>query len=313
MSEKLFLNLTLSPYCFDFNYLQQDSFSKPAKLRETLQIIKEKSLWVQDKNKTKYLVYSILQNYQNQSFKKDIEEFLEIVSNKIINCYDGDFVCENSWERTIPTPLKDYLHHIIKQENLLTETIDRDSRGIPIEEQNEEIVKQFLQPIIPYSKIIKIYDPYFSFYRRDGNNPNKNEKFLEIIINLLNIISCNLSKPRIEIYTCSCNNTQNDFFRNRIRYNLNLWKRSFAGIYNEHNIEIVAYIFEKKFHDRYLITNFCGLHIGRGADINENSDSTWTLLRDDKIEDKVRQFDIHGNNPNNRLLYKITKNDIEEF
>ena len=307
MSEKLFLNLTLSPYCFDFNYLQQDTFSKPAKLRETLQIIKEKSLWVQDKYKTKYLVYSTLQNYQNQSFKKDIEEFLEIVSNKIINCYDSDFSCENSWESAIPSPLKDYLHHIIKQENLLTETIDRDSRGIPIEEQNEEIVKQFLQPIIPYSKIIKIYDPYFALYQND-----RNRKFLNIILDLINETPCNPKKPNIEIYTCSCNN-RNEFYRNRIENSLNIWQEKFLNIYNEYKLEVFGYVFEKKFHDRYLITNFCGLHIGRGTDINENSDSTWTLLRDDKIEDKIRQFDIHGNNPNNRLLYKITKNDIEEF
>ncbi len=211
MDERLYLNIALSPYCFDFEFLQQDAFFKPSKLRETLQIIKEKSLWIQDKYKTKNLIYSIVQNYQNQGFKKDIEELLEVISNKIIHCYDGDFTCENSWENAIPNHVKNYLHHIIKQENLSTKTIDKDSRGIPIEQQDKEIVKKFLQPIIPYSKIIKIYDPYFSLYQHD-----RNQRFLNIILNLINENPCNIQKPLIEIYSCSCSNRNEFFYRNNI-------------------------------------------------------------------------------------------------
>ena len=148
----------------------------------------------------------------------------------------------------------------------------------------ENVLKTFL----PYSKNLKIIDPYFDDSKKCQDSIELFAKFYRYRAELGYI------RDTIEIHTANQDNSIDvETFKIRM-------ERMLKKINNVAKHTIKVFIWgnnsgEDKFHDRMILTNIVGIKSTHSFDIKENSQQevTWSILSDeshDKHDDNFGQF-----------------------
>jgi len=146
--------------------------------------------------------------------------------------------------------------------------------------QNEENLRIELKPILSYAKKVTLIDPYFSTLRP------KYRTTLGVIAELLRDQRGNNQKGTIEIHIrYKAGETDDNRF-------LNSWKRSSQEIFQKHGHICKLFQWDKAdtWHDRYIITDQCGVHVGAGLDDRDEGKSTWSKLDYNTLSDIVKDF-----------------------
>ncbi len=184
--------------------------------------------------------------------------------------------------------------------------------GGRVKKQTKELMNIMLAPILSYTEIAKVMDPYFSL------TPLKGDK--NRYIDSLHIICDNLANHHgikesaiIEIQTST--KAMLEGFGKDTQFNWQLadeWPNIIKVFEDKYKHEITINIWEElkkedQWHDRWIIVDQCGIYIGKGSDTSEWTDSTWGLLEWEDlpiIEQKFkgRQFNLIGS---------VTSNGIE--
>lgn len=160
-------------------------------------------------------------------------------------------------------------------------SIDRKAlknKGAIVEPQSKHFMKTILAPILAYAEDVQIFDPYFhleSFSKRF-------EESLEIICSTLgnnhgihNTATINIHtsiKPLIETKT-------KEFVWQKTKQ----WPKIIKDLENKFGHIITIHIWEEvkkenEWHDRWIITNQCGIALGKGTDVSEWTYATWSIL-----------------------------------
>lgn len=186
-------------------------------------------------------------------------------------------------------------------------------------------MKQLLAPILSYSEIVKIYDPYFKLFEEKYNKKSKKYSicFVDRYIDALNII-CETSGFQydkqeniiIEIHTSIKILFKNSNGKNYIFYELlEEYSKKILEFEQKYNHSISIHIWEDnnkdKWHDRWIvIPNKCAVVLGAGIDEKPWTDATWGLLNFEMIDSVGRKFIDNGYGYN--LISTITKNGIKK-
>lgn len=135
--------------------------------------------------------------------------------------------------------------------------------------QNEENLIMALNPILAYAKRVILIDPYFNIMK------SKYRLTLNLVAKLLRSQRGNMQSGSIEIHTSFKKDDidpSNDTFRNS-------WTKIKNDLFKEYGHVNTMYIWNNTddWHDRYIITNQCGVQVGAGLDVR-NGKSTWSKL-----------------------------------
>jgi len=141
--------------------------------------------------------------------------------------------------------------------------------GIITENQSIDFMRKMLAPVLSDADIVKVIDPYFNL------DVDRYKSSFEMICELLGNRRWGRKKSLLEIHTFknAFNDKIDDGLLRKIQYRLKN-----AETYN-HDVSI--YIWgekDNKKHDRCIITNQCGVYVGKGMDEGINRDSTWGIL-----------------------------------
>ena len=185
--------------------------------------------------------------------------------------------------------------------------------GGRIKKQTKELMNVMLAPILSYSEIVKVMDPYFSLI------PSRGDK--DRYIDSLHIICENLANHHgikesaiIEIQTST--KSMIEGFGKDSQFNWQLadeWPKLIKEFEDRYGHEITINIWEEikkenQWHDRWIIVDQCGVYIGKGSDTSKWTDSTWGLLEPEDLPIISNKFD------SNREIYnfigKINSNRI---
>lgn len=181
----------------------------------------------------------------------------------------------------------------------LTSDIDQ---GTQIIVQNEENMKKELSSLLRYARKVTLIDPYFNV-----SIPRFKKSFFLIAESLSERRGERLKESRIIINVRHANEQSAKTFQDRTdtaEYDKN-WKEMFeiAGNKYGHKCELRVWDDGKKMHDRFLITNQCGVQIGLGLDVDFSSsrESSWNLVRYDQLSKKLESVE------ENSSPYKLIK------
>lgn len=157
----------------------------------------------------------------------------------------------------------------------------------------EEVI---MLPIFKYCKSIKIIDRVFGNHI-DSNRLHIKPNYrngLENIVKMIVKSNKNHEKLNIEIYTSIHHKST------KIPEKMNVINTFISDLNKRHNVNITCYIKEQYGeinHDRYILTNQIGIHIGRGIDLFERdgklSNTTISNIETEekrKIETNIRSL-----------------------
>ncbi len=174
------------------------------------------------------------------------------------------------------------------------------NKGAIVESQSKEFMHTILAPILSYAEDVQIYDPYFHLH----SNEERFEKALEIICTALgsnhgirNTASINIHtsiKPMIET------NPQDKRIKEFVWQKTVQWPQIIKELEKKFGHKISIYIWEEvkkenEWHDRWIITNQCGVALGKGTDISEWTDATWSLLDWNELSKITHKFNKNRN------------------
>jgi hypothetical protein len=319
MSDSIFKEVTLTPHIFESSNLLNDDrkferlLNALEDLAESGQLIGVFFDWFEKINN------NILELSEDE--RDEIEEILKYlndrqrivcIQNKISNSNDENFWIEEAlkfnkirnFELILATKQKD----IIKS----FETIDRRTikalgyKGAKVLAQTKENMKKLLMPILAYAEIVKIYDPYFDFTKQ------RYIEAFEIICETLSFKHGNQESAIIEIHTSiKTILDKNDLINTNI---LNIFSEKLIDFEKLYKHEITIRIWEdrenNKWHDRWIVTNQCGINLGKGSDTSKWTDATWGIVDYEEIPNIQKKFLINRNEFN--LIYTISKNGYKK-
>lgn len=250
--------------------------------------------WIDDIN-------SFLGEYSEE--KRDFLEFIKkrLIEfedkNKIVTCSSFQkCYSENEWIMHVNKIIEeqivnyDFILATKKTDNIQTlDSINESNYGFyggEIRRHDKNTMVEMLEPIFAYAESIKIIDPYFRLTKKSYWNGT----FLKKIFENTNKVSYN--NLTIDIHTSikvfmKEEKFEKDLFKD--------WQRQIKKLENVSGHKITAHVWENHnehtMHDRYIISNQCGLSSGRGmSPLNFASDSTWGVLGWDASEKIERQF-----------------------
>jgi len=335
MSNSIFKEVTFTPQAFEkeFNLSNRRRFTKLILILESLIdsgiIITASSNW-------KEKVLDFIEKYENDekddisSLLKEIDDRQRIMSYPSHENYDN----EEEWiEKISLINNKSAFDFIAGTKNKgivqIVESIERENykyTGAIVAKQTELFMQNMLAPILSYAEIVKVFDPYFSLIPTVGNK-ERFKKSLELICENLCNKHGKKNKATIEIHT-SIKSMMNNFKQFVWQYTSDVPKilKYFEQKY-DHTITINIWEEVKKeneWHERWIITNQCGVSIGKGSDISDWTDSTWGLLNWENIPEIEGKFNknrntynfigeinssnvIKNQNPHNTLTYMTEK------
>lgn len=294
MADSILKEVTFTPQVFDKNYNMLDIFNRLSKLKEILIGLRfsavivglSKKRWQEEID---YFIDSYDDNYRDmlQSVLNDL-----IDKNKIVYCpkKSSHGTSEDEWINTAKglNAFRKFDFVLATKKTDLTtttETIDAEAyhnSGAIIDKQTSRFMEKMLAPILSYTEIVKIYDPYFSLTPETGDK-KRFQNTLKIICENLGNHHGVKDKAIIEIHTsikCMLNNARPKEF---IWQKSDGWPKIIKDFENKYRHAIILNIWEEakredEWHDRWLITDQCGISMGKGSDISEWTDSTWGLL-----------------------------------
>lgn len=298
MSDSIFKEVTFTPQLFDKDYIFSNHrrfgklISILGSLIESGIIVAVSSSWMED-------VDNYINNYEDDIDKSEVKDLLEMLSRRdrlSIPSKYKKLIDEVSWIHEIDKLNKkrrfDFAAGTLSNETIKTlEDIDRKSyinSGAKIKKQTLDNIKKIINPILSYAEIVKIYDPYFMIEK---------DRFFDV----LESVCQNLGKGHnehpdaiIDIHTsvkAMLNNKKEFDWRKADNWVMKI-KQLEKKYKNEVTIKIWEDTDRNKWHDRWLITNQCGVYMGKGSDKSDWTDATWGLLDWEdlpKIEDKFTE------------------------
>ena len=146
-----------------------------------------------------------------------------------------------------------------------------------------------LFPILKYARTIDIIDPYINCEKE------RFRQFVELCVHLLGSQRATKTTSRISIhagepYERNCPESERPYW---IEQCLKEWK-DFLSVLVKTNSKLRFRVFlwsdrdtSMLFHERYLLTDQCGIFIGLGHDVRAGNITTWSLLDETQ---RVHQF-----------------------
>lgn len=297
MSGSIFKEVTFTPQSFDKEYIfaNHRRFGKLIAILESLIssgiIVAVSDTWKDD-------VYNFIDKYDDVD-KSEIINLLEMLSKRDrVSSYPNHkaLIDEALWIIEIDKLNKQRRFDFAAgtTDNGTVKTLENIkpktylNSGAKIQKQTIENIKKILDPILTYAEIVKIYDPYFMIEK---------DRFF----NVLKVICERLGKSYgdendafIDIHTSvkSVLNNKGEFDWRKA----DSWIGKIRQLEKTYNHTITLKIWEdtdkNKWHDRWIITNQCGVSMGKGSDASDWTDATWGLLDWEelpKIEDKFTE------------------------
>ena len=179
--------------------------------------------------------------------------------------------------------------------------------GAKVEKQTFEYMKKMLAPILSYAEIVKVIDPYFNL------SEDRFSKVMQMICENAGNNRGDKNSIIIDIHTSVKAMLNQD---KELVWNIaEAWRKQIQTYELKYGHAICLYVWEERkqkdgWHERWIITNQCGVFIGKGSDISDWTDSTWGLLDWEELPEISNKFDI------NRQVYnyigKITSDQIEK-
>ncbi len=297
MSGSIFKEVTFTPQVFDKEYIfaNHRRFGKLIGILESLiesgVVIAASDTW---KNDVDFFL-----NLYDDSDKDELENLLETLSkrNRLSSSSSHKVLTdEKSWIDAIEKLNKqrsfDFSAGTITDKSIkVLEDISSKSylnSGATIQKQTITNIEKILKPILSYAEIIKIYDPYFKIQEK------RFFSVLELICKKLGNGYSDNEDCFIDIHTSvkTMINKKNEFDWETAKN----WIQKIQSLEKQYKHEITIKIWEdtdkNKWHDRWLITDQCGVSMGKGSDTGNWTDATWGLLDWEdlpKIEDKFNE------------------------
>ena len=303
MSGSILKEVTFTPYVFekDFNFSHRRRWPKLISILESLidsgVIVTASSYW-------KEHVYSFMDDY-NEEDKEELEALLKELDarNRIIAYPDhNQYDKEDTWiEKIKLLNQKRAFDFIASTQNTdLVQTVEKIDRkkykntGAKVEKQTFDYMKRMLAPILSYADIVKVIDPYFNL------SVKRFKDVLTMICDSLGDHHGKRSKAIIEIHTSIKSMLNHNTPREFMWQKADDWTKILKELESTygHNITINIWEENKKkneWHERWIITNQCGIFIGKGSDISDWTDSTWGLLDWEQLPDISNKFDSNRN------------------
>ena len=297
MSDSIFKEVTFTPQSFDKEYIFSNH-RRFGKLIAILEGLIDSGIIVAASDSWNNDVYNYLDKYEDDD-KNDIIYLLEALSNRNrISIYPQQkkLIDEVLWIDEINLLNKsrrfDFAAGTINNKTVKTiEDIDAKTylnAGAKIRKQTIENIKKIVDPILTYAEIVKIYDPYFTIDR------DRFFDVLKVICEYLGSVYGKKNDAIIDIHTSvkSMLNNKGEFDWRKAEG----WIQKIKHLEKKYNHNITIKIWEdtdqNEWHDRWLITNQCGVSMGKGSDTSDWTDATWGLLDWEdlpKIEDKFTE------------------------
>lgn len=292
MSDSIFKEIAFTPHIFQKNILLNDErkFERLLNLLDGIAInghvVGVFSDWF------KFINENILEF--NEFEKDELIEVLKYLNDRQRIVHTPNKKCENNDEYCwIKQAL--YLNSIRSFELILAteqndsvksfDDLDRktikslQNQGAKVLPQTKENMQKILAPILTYAEIAKVYDPYF-----DLSKP----RYLDAFKILLETLGCQYEDQEfaiLEVHTSVKIVLDKD---KTIDWQmLDLYQKLILDFENKYGHSIKFYIWEdtknNKWHDRWILTNQCGVTLGKGSDISEWTDATWGILDYEQI------------------------------
>ncbi len=160
-----------------------------------------------------------------------------------------------------------------------------------VKNQTKSNLKKYLSIFLMYARKLIISDPYFTY----NNKNNEDEESLMLYAELYaKRRGSRLNNRKIIIHTSY--NTKDIFTDiNSDAYKIK-WISIFKKIHEIYGHMVTLYVWEdenkpKIVHDRYMITDQGGIHSGRGFTLNDNAESTFSLLENDDKRKCLNKFE----------------------
>ena len=303
MAYSIFKEVTFTPNSFDKNIFLE-SERKFEKLLNALEDITDSGMILGITRQWQKKVNEFLDKYDDNEKSEIKEIFKQLHARQRIVSYpiSKEFDDENNWINQANQINEKRLFDVIiaSKDSPTTKQIDHIDRkflknkGATVNKQTEEFMDVMLSPILSYAEIVTIIDPYFSFEHV------RFQDALEIICkNLANHHGIK-DEAIVEIQTSIKSMKENNEFK---------WQKAdgWSKIINKYEekyghvitLKIWEEVKEDKWHERWIITDQCGIFIGKGSDISRWTDSTWSLLDWDELADITNKFD------ENRKVYNF--------
>jgi len=159
--------------------------------------------------------------------------------------------------------------------------------------QSEERLRLELESILSYAKKVVLIDPYFNV------KTQRYRKTLYLVAEYLRSQRGNNQKGSIEIHT------RYEQGKTDTKDYIDAWKKSQKDIFQKfgHTLALYQWDDTSGWHDRFLITDQCGVQVGAGLDVRNEGKSTWTKLDYEILYEILR--DYKENSSNYTLKLKI--------
>ena len=305
MANSILKEITFTPHAFEKNVALENERKFGDLINALIDII-DSGIIIRISNKWQKIIDEFIDKYSYNEKNELKSIFKQLKDKKILVTYPtskdiGD--CETDWinkvkeinyTRTFDAIVASKDLYIAKQINHFDKkTFKKNSAKIG--KQTKDFVNNMLAPILSYTEIVKIMDPYFSLIPQKGNKKRYTDSLEIICKNLANhhgIKDIGL----IEIQTSIKAMTEGYGRYAQFKWQLtDKWPNIIKKLEDKYGHTIIINIWEEsnkhRWHDRWIITQQCGVYIGKGNDIDEWTDSTWGLLEWEDLPNIENKFD----------------------
>jgi|GEM_PF-855252 len=161
--------------------------------------------------------------------------------------------------------------------------------------QTERDIRQAFMGFLPYARKVTLIDPYFNL-----GDP-RYQKTLKILADTFMERRGERDRGTILVHCRWHPQYEKEYAKGTgesRRSDTERWQRCLASVYQEyhHDVELNAWEeLRKKMHDRYIITNQCGVVTGAGTDVDPNKESEWSLKDFTELHSIRSQFTENAN------------------
>lgn len=285
----LFKEVALTPHVFDKNKLL-DNERKFEKLLNALEGLSESGLlvgvysnWYENINKF-IEAYDDFNKDEMEGVLKHLHDRQRIVHVQNQLCDNNDEECWISQAIKI-NQIRAFEIILATQQHSNTKSLDEidrktlkdafQNKGSIVLPQTKENMQKLLMPILAYAEIAKVCDPYFNLSKE------RYEDALDIVCQMLGNHHGTRETAIIEIHTSAKTLLDKN---SMLDWSLSdNWSRKIRNFQKLYGHQIVTHVWEDKrgndeWHDRWLITNQCGITLGKGSDVSKWTDATWGIL-----------------------------------
>ena len=313
MANSILKEVTFTPNTFDKNFTLEN-LKRFYRLLEALNDITDSGIIVGISHQWQKQIDKFIEQYDDCE-KSEFQEIFKLLSDRHriviypLNQEFGDN--EDNWitQANLINQRRAFDVIVASKESKTTQQIEHIERGTfknqgaKVSKQTKEFMHNMLSPILSYAEIVKIIDPYFSFEHQRFKDA------LEIICKNLGNHHGITEDAVMDIQTSIKAMIENKEFKWQLA---DKWPEIIKYFEKKYGHIITLSIWEEakeeKWHERWIITNQCGIFIGKGSDISEWTDSTWSLLDWHALADITNKFDT--NRETYTYIGSVTSNGI---